>query len=255
MPIIALTREVSAAIGRCELTHLERTAIDPALAAAQHAAYERSLVAAGCTLQRLDASSDMPDSVFIEDAAVVFDEVAIIARSGAPSRRVETSAVQQALAKHRPIRCLEPPGTLDGGDVLRVGRTVFVGCSTRTNAPATEQLRSIVEPLGYEVHLVHVRGCLHLKSAVTAVADEVLLINREWIRESDLAGFELVEAHPAEPFGANALRMTDRVIFADAFPRTRERLERRGIRVDTVDVSELAKAEGGVTCCSIIFKA
>jgi dimethylargininase len=254
MPIIALTREVSPAIEHCELTHLERTAIDPALAAAQHDAYEKSLVDAGCMVQRIDATSDMPDSVFIEDTAVVFDEVAIIARPGAPPRRAETNAVEKALANHRPVRRVESPGTLDGGDVLHVGGTVFVGRSTRTNAAAIEQLRSVLAPLGYDVRVVDVRRCLHLKSAVTSVADDALLINREWVRESELAGFDLVEIHPAEPFGANALRVDDRVIFAEAFPRTRERMERRGIRVDTVDVSELAKAEGGVTCCSIIFK-
>jgi dimethylargininase len=254
MPLIALTREVSPAIGRCELTHLERMAIDPERAAAQHAAYEESLVAAGCTVWRIDATSDMPDSVFIEDTAVVVDELAIIARPGAPSRRVETNAVEQALANHRPVRRVESPGTLDGGDVLRVGRTVFVGCSTRTNAAGAEQLQSILEPLGYDVRVVEVRGCLHLKSAVTSVADDALLVNPQWVRASDVAGFDLVEVHPAEPFGANALRVGDRMILAAAFPRTRERLERRGIHVDTIDVSELAKAEGGVTCCSIIFQ-
>jgi dimethylargininase len=254
MPLIALTREVSPAIGRCELTHLERMAIDPERAAAQHAAYEKSLVAAGCTVWRIDATSDMPDSVFIEDTAVVVDELAIIARPGAPSRRVETNAVEQALANHRPVRRVEPPGTLDGGDVLRVGRTLFVGSSTRTNAAGAEQLQSILEPLGYDVRVVEVRGCLHLKSAVTSVADDALLVNPQWVRASDVAGFDLVEVHPAEPFGANALRVGDRMILAAAFPRTRERLERRGIHVDTIDVSELAKAEGGVTCCSIIFQ-
>jgi dimethylargininase len=252
MPIIALTREVSPAIGRCELTHLERTAIDPELAAAQHEAYEACLTAAGCTVQRLDASSHMPDSVFIEDTAVVFDEIAVIARPGASSRRAETIAVEEALVRYRAVQCVEPPGTLDGGDVLRVGRTVFVGRSTRTNSVASEQLRSILSPLGYKLRVVDVRGCLHLKSAVTSVAENALLVNPEWVSESDFAGFDLVEVHPAEPFGANALRVGDRVIYALAFPRTRERLERRGIRVDTIDVSELAKAEGGVTCCSIL---
>jgi dimethylargininase len=253
MAIIALTREVSPAIGRCELTHLERSAIDPEVARAQHEAYEIRLVAAGCTVQRLDASSDIPDSVFIEDTAIVFDELAVIARPGAPSRRVETSAVEEVLARHRPVRRIESPGTLDGGDVLRVGRTVFVGCSTRTNATATQQVRSILEPLGYDVRIVDVRGCLHLKSAVTSVADNALLVNREWVRESEFADFDLIEVHPAEPFGANALRVGEAVIYAASFPRTRDRLERRGIRVDTVDVSELAKAEGGVTCCSILI--
>lgn len=250
---IALTRDVSPAIADCELTHLTRTAIDPEIARAQHAVYERCLEEAGCIVHRLDASSAMPDSVFIEDMAVVFDEVALIARPGAPSRRAETPPVADALARYRPIRHIEPPATLDGGDILCVGRTVFAGRSTRTNAAGVEQLRCILNPLGYDVRVIEVHGCLHLKSAVTAVMDEVLLINPAWIPEADLGGFDLLEVHPAEPFAANALRLRDRVLHAATFPRTRERLEQQGLRVDSVDLSELAKAEGAVTCCSILI--
>jgi dimethylargininase len=252
---IALTRDVSPAIAHCELTHLTRMAIDPEIARAQHAAYERCLEEAGCTVHRLDASSEMPDSVFIEDMVVVFDELALIARPGAPSRRGEAPAVAVEVARHRPLRHIEPPATLDGGDVLCVGRTVFVGRSARTNPAGVEQARRILGPLGYEVRTIEVRGCLHLKSAVTAVADEVLLVNRAWIPAADLTGFHLLDVHPAEPFGANALRLADRVLHGAAFPRTRERLEQRGIRVEEVDLSELAKAEGAVTCCSILIPA
>jgi dimethylargininase len=253
MTIIALTRDVSPAIAHCELTHLTRAAIDPVIARAQHEAYERCLEEAGCTVHRVDADSGMPDSVFIEDVAVVVDELALIARPGAPSRRAETPAVAEVVARHRPLRRIEPPATLDGGDVLRVGRTVFVGRSTRTNEAGVEQARRLLTPLGYEVRAIEVRGCLHLKSAVTGVADDVLLVNRAWIPTADLAGFHLLDVHPAEPFGANALPLGDRVLHAAAFPRTRERLEQRGIRVDSVELSELAKAEGAVTCCSILI--
>jgi dimethylargininase len=252
---IALTREVSPAIVHCQLTHVTRTAIDPAIARAQHAAYERCLEEAGCSVHRLDADSGMPDSVFIEDMAVIFEELALIARPGAPSRRTETAGVADAVARYRPIRHIEPPATLDGGDILCLGRTIFVGHSTRTNAAAIGQVRRILAPLGYDVRATEVPGCLHLKSAVTAVADDVLLINRAWIPTADLAGFELVEVHPAEPFGANALRLANGVIHAAGFPRTGDRLAKRGIRVDSVDLSELAKAEGAVTCCSILIPA
>jgi dimethylargininase len=251
--LIALTRDVSPAIAHCELTHLARTAIDPEIARAQHDAYERCLEEAGCVVQRLPADSNLPDSVFIEDTAVVFDELALIARPGASSRRAETPAVAEVVAQYRPVRRIEPPATLDGGDVLRVGRTVFVGHSARTNEAGVEQARRLLAPLGYEVRAIEVRGCLHLKSAVTAVADDVLLINRAWIPTADLAGFHLLDVHPGEPFGANVLRLDDRVLYAAAFPRTRERLEQRGIRVDSVELSELAKAEGAVTCCSILI--
>ena len=255
MSILALTRDVSPAIARCELTHLERTPIDPAIARTQHDAYERCLAEAGCVVQRLEASADMPDSVFIEDIAVVFDEIAILTRPGAESRRRETAAVSDVVAHHRPVRRVEPPGTLDGGDVLLVGRTVFVGSSGRTNAAGLAQLRCSVRPLGYDVREIEVRGCLHLKSAVTAVSDELLLANRAWIPTADLSGFDIVDVHPEEPYGANVLRLPDRVIHAAAFPRTRERMEQRGVRVDAIELSELAKAEGAVTCCSILIPA
>ena len=255
MTLLALTRDVSPAIARCELTHLERTPIDVDVARAQHNAYEQCLEAAGCVVQRLEADADMPDSVFIEDIAVVFDEIAVITRPGAASRRAETPPVADVVARMRPVRRIEPPGTLDGGDVLRVGRTVFVGRSGRTNSAGVGQLRCALRPLGYDVREIEVRGCLHLKSAMTAASDTVLVVNRAWIPTADLTGFEIVEVHPDEHYGANVLHLADRVIHAAAFPRTRERLEQRGIRVDSVDLSELAKAEGAVTCCSILIPA
>jgi dimethylargininase len=253
MPLIALTREISPAIARCELTHLERTPIDLEIARAQHAAYERTLAAAGCIVQRLEAAPDTPDSVFIEDIAIVFDEIAVITRPGAEARRAESPAVAEAVARHRPVRRIELPGTLDGGDVLRVGRTVFVGCSGRTNAAGIGQLRCTLRPLGYDVREVEVHGCLHLKSAMTAASDELLVMNPAWIPGADVTGFDVLEVHAEEAYGANVLRLGDRVLHAAAFPRTRERLEARGVRVESVDVSELAKAEGAVTCCSILI--
>lgn len=253
--IIALTRDVSPAIAHCELTHLARTTIDPEIARAQHAAYEGCLEHAGCLVHRLDASPEMPDSVFIEDMAVVVDELALIARPGAASRRAEIPAVADAVARYRPVRHIEAPATLDGGDVLCVGRSVFVGRSARTNLAGVEQALRILCPLGYDVRTMEVRGCLHLKSAVTAVAEDALLVNPAWLPNADLAGFDLIDVDPTEPFSANALRLPDRVLHATAFPRTRERLERRGVRVSSVDLSELAKAEGAVTCCSILIPA
>jgi dimethylargininase len=253
--LMALTREVSAAFQACELTHLERAPIDLDRARAQHAAYEWALVEAGCTVRRLDSTADMPDAVFVEDIAVVLNEGAVICRPGAESRRAETPGILDALTRHgRPVQHITAPGTLDGGDVLVVGRRVFVGSSTRTNRAGIDQLAGILEPVGYAVHAVPVRGCLHLKSAVTAVAPETLLINREWVPADAFADLSLLDIDPLEPHGANALAVADVVIYPAVFPRTRERLERRGLRVRPVDVDELQKAEGGVTCCSLIFE-
>jgi dimethylargininase len=250
----AITREVSPVIGRCELTHLSREPIDVDRARLQHDGYEGCLRALGCTVHRLPASPDLPDSVFVEDCAIVLDELAVMARPGAASRRAETAAIEAALASFRPLGRIELPGTLDGGDVLRVGRTLLVGVSSRTNAAAIDQLGRLVGPVGYSVGAIEVRGCLHLKSAVTEVAPDTLLVNRAWLPEDAVRGFDCIEIDPAEPFAANALRIGDALVYSSAFPRTRERLESCGVRVHLVDVSELAKAEGAVTCCSLIVE-
>jgi dimethylargininase len=251
--LIALTRDVSASINRCELTHLARVSIDINRAREQHRAYEGELAAAGCTIVRVDGASGLPDAVFIEDAAVVFDEVAVIARPGAVSRRDETAAVADVVARYRSLQFISAPATIDGGDVLVVGRDVFVGVSSRTSESAVDQMRTILRAHGYQVHPVVVSGCLHLKSAVTALSDDRLLLNGQWVARSQFASFDLVEVDPREPEAANIVRAGDALLYPDAFPRTRARLERAGFRVRTVDVSELQKAEGAVTCCSLIF--
>lgn len=253
--LMALTREISAAFQACELTHLRRVPIDLDRARAQHAAYEWALVEAGCTVRRLDSGPDMPDAVFVEDIAVVLDEGAVICRPGAESRRAETPLVVEALARHgHPLQQIQAPGTLDGGDVLVIGRQVFVGSSARTNRAGIDQLNGILAPAGYTVRAVPVHGCLHLKSAVTAVAPDTVLINREWVPADAFAGLSLVDIDPQEPYAANALAIADAVLYPTSFPRTRKRLEGRGLRVRSVDVDELQKAEGAVTCCSLIFE-
>jgi dimethylargininase len=251
----ALTREISPAIARCELTHLEREAIDVNLARAQHTAYEACLRDAGCRVERLDAGAEMPDSVFIEDVAVVFDEVAIITRPGAASRRAETAAVADALRRYRSLHRMEPPATADGGDVLVVGRHVFVGRSSRTNDAGIDDVRRTLASFGYDLTPIEVHGCLHLKSAATAVGDNLLLINPAWLPREPFSRFDCIAVHPDEPSAANALRIRDRIIYPTMFPLTLERLERRGLRVCAVDASEVAKAEGAVTCCSLIFES
>jgi dimethylargininase len=253
--LVAVTREVSESIGQCELTHLPRQVIDVDRARAQHRSYERALEEAGCTIVRVEAAPELPDSVFVEDAAVVLSEVAIIMRPGARPRRAETPAVAELVGHYRPLRFIEAPGTIDGGDVLVAGRSVFVGLSGRTNEAAVEQMRAILRPHGYAVRPVPVTGCLHLKSAVTALADDRLLLNGEWVARELFSSLDLdiVDVDSAEPYAANIVRVAGELVYPDAFPRTRERLERQGARVRTVDVSEIAKAEGAATCCSLIF--
>ncbi len=254
MPWIALTRAVSPAIVQCELTHLAREPIDVPRAQAQHAAYERALASLGCTVQRVAPAPDLPDAVFIEDTAVVTDEVAVITRPGAESRRAETAAVAAALAALRPLVYLEAPATLDGGDVLQVGQRVFVGETPRTNAAGIAALRAALAPHGREVIGVPVTGCLHLKTAVTALDDETVLVNPQWVSPTAFAPLRAVAVDAAEPMAANVVRVDGRLLAAAAFPRTNAALVASGYDVTTVEASELAKAEGAVTCCSVLVR-
>jgi dimethylargininase len=251
--LIAITRGVSPTIGECELTYLERKAIDVQLARAQHRQYEECLAALGCEVHRLLAELDLPDSVFVEDIAIVVDELALITRPGADSRKPETISVARALEPYRKLYYVEAPGTVDGGDVLRVGKTIFVGLSSRSNPSAIEQMQGILQLYGYAVEGVRVNGGLHLKSAVTQVAQDTLLINPDWVDAHAFREWNLIEVDTSEPCAGNALLVGETVVYPTGFPRTRQRLEAHGIPVMTVDLSELAKAEGAVTCCSLIF--
>lgn len=253
--LMAITREISPRISKCELTHLVREPIDFQRARTQHRQYETLLEELGCKLVRLPAEPDLPDSVFVEDAAVVPDELAVITRPGAESRRRETVSVAGALKPYRKLFYIKSPGTLDGGDVLRIGKALYVGLSQRSNREGIKQLQDILLPFGYVVNGVKLRDCLHLKSAVTQVAEDTLLINPAWTDTAVFQGFRLIEVAPSEPFAANALLIGDTAVYPEAFPETRQRLGKQGIRVRTVDASELAKAEGGVTCCGLVFAA
>ena len=253
--LTAITRAVSQSINACELTFHMQQPIDVARAALQHRSYEELLRELGVRVIPLPEERDLPDAVFVEDAAVVVDEVAIMTRMGAASRRPEIESLARALSAHRPIKFMEAPATLDGGDVMRIGRALFVGASSRTNADGMDQLRSFLAPYGYEVKAVEMRGCLHLKSGCSYIGRNSILINRSLIDAAQLEGFELIEVPATEPNAANALLIDDVVILPASFPETGAMLEERGFNVRTVDVSELQKAEGGVTCKSVIFTA
>jgi dimethylargininase len=252
MPI-AITREVSRSLGDCELSYVDRAAIDVGRAIAQHADYCRALESLGCDVIALAAEDAFPDAVFVEDVAIVLDELAVVTRPGAPSRRGEAASVAAALHGHRTLRTIEAPATIDGGDVLRIGRTIYVGESARTSADGVAQLRAIAADFGYAVQPVPIRGCLHLKSAVSELADGIVLINPAWVDRAAFAAFDRIEIDPDEPHAANALRIGDGAIYPASFPRTLRRIRDRGITPALIDVSELQKAEGAVTCCSLVF--
>ena len=251
---VAITRQISPRFQECELTHLDRQPIDLELARVQHREYEMALRELGCEVVTLPAEPDLPDAVFVEDMALVFDEVAIVTRPGADSRRPEAESIARALSPYRPPFTIEAPGTLDGGDVLSVGKTVYIGLSSRSNRSAVEQTQKFLAPYGYTVKGVEVTGCLHLKSAVTQVSEDTLLINPAWVNRSIFGGMKFIEVDESEPSAANAVWIDNMVIFPSGFPRTQQRLEEAGLRLKIVDATEVAKAEGAVTCCSLIFQ-
>jgi dimethylargininase len=253
--LLAYTRAVSPTLAHCELTHLERVPIDVARAALEHAAYEALLAQLGIEVRALPPEPMLPDAVFVEDAAIVLDEIAVIARSGAASRRPEAISVAAALARHRPVFHIQAPATLDGGDVLIAsGRRIYVGLSSRTTRTAVEQLATLLAPYGYTVIPVSFRGCLHLKSGVTQLSDELLLVNPEWVDPATFAHHRCLEVDPDEPHAANALGLPTGVIHPAGYVRTRQRLEAAGLRVLPLVMTELAKAEAGVTCCSLVLR-
>ena len=253
--LIAITREVSPSINNCELTFHAREPIDVTKAIAQHKAYENILAELGCEIVSLPAEPDLPDAVFVEDPAIVVDEVAVILNMGALSRRPEARTLADALSRYRPLKYLTEPGTMDGGDVLRIGRKIFVGLTSRTNEQGIDQLRDLLHAYGYDVEAIKVTKCLHLKSACSYIGNNTILINRSFIDVAPFRDFVFIDVPAEEPNAANALLVNDVVIIPTSFPKTRALLEQKGFRVRTVDLSELQKAEAGVTCTSSIFNS
>jgi dimethylargininase len=252
--LTAITRAVSPAIVNCELSFISRQPIDLEIARAQHHAYEQLLETLGARVLSLPAEPDLPDSMFVEDPAIVLDELAVIFPLGTASRRPEAPSLAQAISRFRKLQHVTLPGTLEGGDILRIGSNLFVGVTKRSNPEGIRQLTAMLAPHHYEVIAVPVTGCLHLKSAVTSLSRNTLLANRAWFDPSPFSGYHWIEIDPAEPHAANALSLANTVIFPASFPRTRARIEAAGFHVTSLDISELQKAESGLTCSSLIFQ-
>lgn len=251
--LLALTRDVSPTLDRCELTYLPRTPINVAEARRQHSEYKQALRELGFHVISLPGDAKYPDAVFVEDTAVVLTQSAVITRPGAESRRGETSAVADFLKAYRKLYFIEEPGLLDGGDVLKVGRTLFVGVGGRSNEAGLEQLQRAASAEDLKVRPVELKHGLHLKSAVTQVAEKTLLVNPDWVDRGVFDNYDVIEVDPAEPSAANALRAGDRIIYPRQHVRTTARLTARGLKMRPLDMSEFLKAEGGVTCGSLVF--
>lgn len=255
MPI-AFTRAVSPLLADCELTHLDRVPIDAAKAAAQHEAYEAALRQAGCETVRLPDLPDHPDGTFVEDTALLLDDHAVILRPGAASRVAETESTASGLADHFELHRVTD-GYLDGGDVLRIGKTLYVGLSSRTDAAGAAALREIVQQFGLDVVQAKSDACLHLKSGATLAGTDasgtpVLLYNPTCIDPSQFVGVEPLAVDSDEPHAANVVRAGDHLIIPAGNPKAADALRQRGFDLIEVDVSELQKAEAGVTCMSLI---
>ncbi len=239
----------------CELSFIDRKPINLAKAQGQHHAYEELLEKLGARVVSLPAEPGLPDSMFVEDPAIVLDELAVILPLGTESRRGEAASLANALSKYRKLARVALSGSLEGGDVLRIGRKLFVGLTKRSNAEGIRQLTELLKPFVYEVLGVPVTGCLHLKSAVTCLGRNTLLANRAWFDTALFTGYDWIDVDPSEPHAANALALGGTVIFPASFPRTASRIESRGFHVTRLDISELQKAESGLTCSSLLFES
>lgn len=251
--LTAFVRPPGSSLSDCALTHLERTPIDVELATRQHRGYVRALAALGVAVRELPVLEECPDSCFVEDPALVLGEVAVILRPALDSRRGEVESVAAALREERELVHIETPATIEGGDILVVDETIYVGRTSRTNRAGVESLSELLHPFGYRVRSIEIPDCLHLKSAVTRIGPELLLANPDWMNTRQLGGIEVVEVDPTEPAAANVLRVGQTLLMPESYPRTREKLEARGLEVHVVDVSEFQKAEGAVTCLSLLF--
>ena len=250
--MLALVREVSPILAQCELAHLERIRIDSGRAQQQHRDYTRALQALGCRLEWLPPLPQHADGVFVEDTAVVLPELAVITRPGVASRRGETPTVAAALERHVPVARVTEPGCLDGGDVLRIGRELYVGASARSNAAGIAQLAAALASCGYRVQAVAMQGCLHLKSACSFIPPDILLVNADWVDPGVFGVPKLIRVDAREPYGANTLTLAGTTLVSAAFPRTRRRLAAAGVATRALDISELQKAESALTCLSLL---
>jgi dimethylargininase len=251
--MLALVREVSPNLAQCELTHLTRVAIDGVRAQQQHREYARALQALGCSLEWLPPLPEHADGVFVEDTAVVLPELAVVTRPGVASRRGETATVAAALERHLPVVSVTAPGCLDGGDVLHIGRSLYVGASARSNADGVAQLAVALETAGYHVRSVALRGCLHLKSACSFIPPDLLLVNPEWVDATVFGALRVIPVDEREPYAANTLTVGGTTLVSAAFPGTQRRLQEAGVTTRALDVSELQKAESALTCMSLLL--
>jgi len=252
--LIALTHTVSPSLAEGEVTFIDREPVDYDLALQQHAAYCNALEQCGVEVKRLSVNPDSPDSCFIEDTAIVVDEAIIATNIGSPTRQHESKNVALELARYREIIRIQPPATIDGGDVLRVGRRIYVRVSGRTNDQGFHELAQILQPWNYEVIPVELKNCLHLKTACTAIDDETILLNPHWVAPEVFSDYKVLSVPEEEGWAANTIRVGGTVLLQRGFPQTLQIVEKYHDSIATLDISEFRKVEAGLSCLSIIFQ-
>ena len=251
--LLALTHLPSPKLQECELTFLDSEPICLEKAQSEHQAYRAMLERCGAKVIVLDESLECPDSVFVEDPIIVFDEVAILTSMGVESRRAESDAMARAISKYRTLEKITLPAKIEGGDVLKIGKKIFVGESPRTNIEGIKALEAIIKPFGYSVIPVKVTGCLHLKTGVTALDEKTIIVNASWLDANAFEGFTRIDVPSDEPFGANVLKIGDTLCMNEAFPKSMALVKSLGYKVDSCNISEFVKAEAGLTCMSVPF--
>lgn len=250
---VALTRSVSPHINDCQLTYMSRQLIDYNKAVDQHRAYCQILLAMGLDVVSLPETPELPDAVFVEDSALVLDEIAVLGATGVPGRRSEVHSVHEFLAKHREVVTIDAGARFEGGDAIQRGRRLYVGQSTRTCMRAIECLAEILSSYSYEVQPVRVSGCLHLSTGASYLEEDVVLVNPEWVDVAAFADCEILSVPKEEPWAANVLEVNGGILMAEGFPGTQRLLQDRGFNVLTTDISEFMKAEAGITCLTNIL--
>jgi dimethylargininase len=250
----ALTRGVSKKLDGCELTFRQREEIDLTKARRQLRAYRDLLRRWGIDVVGMRGSSMYPDCCFVQDTAVVLDEICVVASMGAATRRGETSEIEKSLMQHRKVVRIALPATFDGGDVVQIGKRLFVGLSTRTNGRGIDAFAKLVEPFGYKVVPVVVNGGLHLTTGCGVANDETVILNPRWLDASAFKNLRQVHVPEDEPWAANTIRVEGAVCVEANAPRTFELIQPYASTIETLDISEFRKAEGSLSCLSLIFK-
>lgn len=251
--LTAITHTPSPYLGNCELTYLPRQSINIEVIKTQHEDYCMMLRECGVTVLTFNYNASLPDSVFVEDTALVLDEIGIILPMGTESRREEINFMASQLKRFRDLERIRQPAQLEGGDILRVGKNLYVGLTSRSNQQGIQALEDIVAPFGYRLKTVEVSNCLHLKTGCTALDDENLLINPQWIDAASFKNLNLHVVPSEEAFAANILRVGDIICLSAGFPKTRKMIADLGYKVKVIDISEFNKAEAGLTCISLLI--